>query len=550
MTAISSLGIGSNLDLTTLLANLKSGEQTALVPLQTQQTSFTSKLTAYGQLSSALSGLQAAATALSSSALYQGVKASSSASDVLSATAASSATGGSYAINVTQLSQAQSLATVGVASTTAKIGTGVPTTVTIDFGTVSSTRLDAESSKYVATLDADSGKYTGATFTADSTRAAASITINSTNNTLEGIRDAINKSTMDVTASIVNDGGTLPNRLVLTSKTSGETSSMRISVTGQQYVPEVAEVPAVPEVQAEDGSIVQAYVPAVPAVPAVAADPLVALLTNNPTGEATHQQLQQTVVAQNAKLTVNGLNVTSASNSVASAIQGVTMTVVKIGSSTLTAAQDTSSVQSAITTFVSAYNSLQTVSKQLSAFDTTKKTGAALLGDSVLRNIQVGIRSALTSPQVDDGSGLTMLSQIGLSFQKDGTLAIDSTSSTSSKSWTNPVKLSSVLDSNLSGVARLFAGKSGVGGYGTQLAALITTYTDATTGTLTSATKGINSSLDKLSTQYTATTERIDATVARYKAQFTQLDQMISRMNQTSSYLTQQFDAINNSTSK
>jgi len=518
MTAIASLGIGSNLDLTTLLANLKSGEQSALVPLQTQQTSFTAKLTAYGQISSALASLQTAATTLSKSTLYQSVKATSSATDVLSATAASTATSGVYALNVTQLAQAQSLATLGVASSTAHIGIGmpgsatiVPTTVTIDFGTVSSTRLDVESGKYVATLDADSGKYTGATFTADSTRTAASITINSTNNTLEGIRDAINTNTaIGVTASIVNDGGTSPNRLVLTSKTSGETSSMRIAVSGDAAV--------------------------------------ASLLSNNP-ADLPGAQLQQTVAAQNTKLTVNGIAVTGASNSVVGALQGVTMTVSKVGTSTLTVAQDTSSVQSAITTFVSAYNSLQTVSKQLSAYDATKKTGAALLGDSVLRNIQVGIRSALTSPQTDDGSGLTMLSQIGLSFQKDGTLAIDSTSSASSTNWANPIKLSNVLGSNLSGIAHLFSGNSGVGGYGTQLAALIATYTD-TSGTLSAATKGINSSLDALSKQYSATSDRIDTTVARYKAQFTKLDQMMSSMNATSSYLTQQFDALNNTTTK
>ncbi|MFZ4478447.1 MAG: flagellar filament capping protein FliD [Rhodoferax sp.] len=491
MAAISSLGIGSNLDLTTLLANLKSGEQSALVPMQKQQISFTSKLTAYGQLNSALSGLQTAATALSKAELFQGVKASSSDSAVLSATASASAASGTYAVNVTQLTQAHSLAAAGVASTSAKIGADVSTTVTIDFGTISG-----------GTLGTD-GKYTGATvFTPPAVPpTAASITIDSSNNTLAGIRDAINASTtLGVTASIINDGdATSPNRLVLTSKQSGEASSMRITVAGDTAIRD--------------------------------------LLANNPAGGVPAAQLQQTAVAQNTKLTVNGIAVTSATNSVAGAVQDVTMTVSKIGSSTLTVAKDTSSVQSAITTFVNAYNSLQSVSKQLSAFDTTKKTGAALLGDSVLRNIQVGIRSALTSPQTADSTGLTMLSEIGVAFQKDGTLLTDAT------------KLTAALGSKLSGVANLFSGNAGVGGYGTQLAALITTYTD-TTGTLSSATKGINSSLDKLSKQYTATTERIDATVARYKAQFTQLDQMISRMNQTSSYLTQQFDAINNTTTK
>ena len=488
MATVSSLGIGSNLDLTTLLANIKSGEQAPLVALQKQQTSFTAKLSAYGQLSSALSALQSASEALAKPALFAGVKVSSSASDVLSATAQSSATGGIYAVNVTQMSQAQSLATAGVATSTAKIASSMSTTkVMIDFGTIS-----------LGTLDAATGRFTGAVFAPASTPAATpenSIDIDPSKSSLADIRDAINASaTIGVTASIINDGGLSPNRLVLTSKQTGEASSMRITVTGDTNI--------------------------------------AALLANNPAGlPAT--QLQQTVAAQNTKLTVNGVAITSTNNSVVGAVQDVTMTVAKVGASTLTVQNDTGSVQGAISTFVNAYNSLQSVASKLSAFDADKKSGAVLLGDSVLRNIQIGIRSTLTNAQADDDSGLTMLSQIGVSFQKDGKLTIDST------------KLTAALGSKLGGVAHLFSGQTGVGGYGNQLAALITTYTE-TDGTLASATKGINSSLDILSKRYTATSERIDATVARYKAQFTQLDLMMSRMTATSTYLTQQFDALNN----
>lgn len=487
MATISSLGVGSNLDLNALLANLRSAEQAPLIALQQQQRSYTSRLSAYGQLSSALSALQTASAALAKPALFQGVKATSSATDVLTATALSTAAVGSYALNVTQLAQAQSLAAAGVASTTAAIGGGALTTVTLDFGTISG-----------GTLDAATGKYTGATFTADTTRAATSITIDSSNNTLAGIRDAINASaTMGVTASVVNEGSATPNRLVLTSRQTGETSSMRITLTGD------------------------------PADTATSADPaLSSLLANDP---AATQNLQQTAAAQNTKLTVNGIAVTSATNTVAGAVQDVTMTVAKLGSSTLAVQKDSASVQAAITTFVNAYNSLQGVATKLTAFDATSKSGAVLLGDSTLRNIQVRIRSALTTAQVPDSSGLAMLSQIGVGFQKDGTLAIDST------------KLSTALGSQLSGVEKLFSGTAGIGGYGTQMSSLITGMTDSN-GTLTAATKGINTTLDSLGKQYSATSERIDATVARYKAQFTQLDMLMSSMNRTSSYLTQQFD--------
>ena len=515
MTAISSLGIGSNLDLTTLLANLKTGEQAPLVALQKQQTSYTAKLSAYGQLNSALSALQSASEALAKPALFTGVNASSSNTGVVSATAAAGAPSGVYAVNVTTLAQAQSLATGGVASSTAPIGAGAlgalstnPTTVTIEFGTIATSALpDPITGKYTVATPDSGGKYSGAFFIADSSRTAASINITPTNNTLAGIRDAINASTsIGVTASIVNDGSSTPNRLVLTSKTTGETSSMHITVSGDSAIS--------------------------------------TLLSNNP-GGAESAQLQQTVTAQNTKLTVNGIAVTSATSSVAGAIQDVSMTVNNVGTSTLTVQSDTGSVQNAITAFVKAYNNLQSVAGKLSAFDATSKAGAVLLGDSVLRNIRVGIRSTLTSAQDGESSALTMLSQIGVSFQKDGTLAIDSPNSADATNWSNPIKLSAVLGSNLSGVAKLFSGTNGAGGYGTQMAALISSYTDSD-GALSAATKGINSRLDKLSERYTATSERIDATVARYKAQFTQLDLMMSRMTATSTYLTQQFDALNN----
>lgn len=487
MATISSLGIGANLDLTSLLANIKSGEQAPLAALQRQQTSFTTKLSAYGQVNNALTTLQKAAEALAKASLFTGVKATSSATDVLGATAESSAPAGVYAVNVTQLAQAQSLASAGVANTTDALATGTDTTTLMfDFGKIAGGTLDAN------------GKYTGASFTPvtlPATTSANSINIDPAKSSLADIRDAINgNAELGVTASIVNDGSASPNRLVLTSKQTGETSSMRITVTGD---------PA-----------------------------LGTLLSNDPAGlPAT--QLQQTVAAKNTQLTVNGVAITSASNSVVGAVQDVTLTVAKEGSSTLTVANDTASVQAALTSFVNAYNGLQTVAGKLTAFDADKGVAGSLLGDGVLRSVQVRIRSALTSPQVAGSGGLTMMSQIGIAFQKDGTLAIDST------------KLTAALGSDLGGVANLFAGQDGVGGYGTQMAALLTSFTEPN-GIVASATKGINTTLDRLGKQYEATSERIEATVARYKAQFTELDLMMSRMTATSTYLTQQFEALNN----
>lgn len=475
MASIASLGVGSNLNLSGLLDQLANAERQPLVLLQRQQISYTAKLSAYGSLQNALSSFQAAAAKLSDATLFQGVKASSSALDVLTATAAATSAPGSYAVNVTQLAQAQSLAATGVASTSTAIGAGAATTVTLDFGTISG-----------GTLDAATGKYTGATFTADSTRAATSITIDASNNTLTGIRDAINGSaTMGVTASIVNDGSATPNRLVLTSKRTGETSSMRIAVAGDAA--------------------------------------LSGLLANDPTAT---QNLQQTATAQNAKLSVNGIAVTASGNTVVDAVQGVTMTLAKTGLGSLTLSRDSASVESAVGAFVSAYNSLQSTASQLSKYDAAKKTGAALVGDGALRTIQTQIRAALNTPQA---GALKVLSSIGVSFQKDGTIALDA------------AKLSSAFAASKDAVSELFAGTGGNTGYGKQLSALVDTFTRAD-GMLSTVTTGVKTSLKSLDAQYAATENRVQATVARYRAQFTQLDTLMSRMNSTTSYLTQQFD--------
>jgi flagellar hook-associated protein 2 len=492
MASISSLGVGSNLDLNTLLSGLRNAENAPLHAIQQQQTSYSAKLSAYGQLQAALGSLQTAATALSASTLFQGVKATSSASDVLGVSATSSAAAGSYTVNVTKLAQAQSLAAAGQASATADLAGG-PATIKIQFGTISGGVADG------------SGHYPNATtFTADPDRAAQTVDIAAGSSSLTDIRDAINaKTALGVTASIVNDGSGNPYRLVLTSKTTGEESSMQITVTG-----DVA---------------------------------LQNLLTYDPhdtdpdPGINGTQNMAETAVAKNAALKVNGIDVTSASNSVTDAIEGTTMTLASLGTSTVTVAKDTASVSSAITSFVTAYNNLQSTASKLSAYDAEKKSGAALLGDSALRNIQTRIRAVLGSPQAS--GTLTVLSQAGVSIDKTGTMQVNST------------KLNAALSSDLSGVATLFSGVSGSGGYGRQVDTLITSF-NSSTGLLKSAQNSVNTTLKALDKEYERTQERVDATIARYQTQFSQLDTLMARMNQTGAYLTQQFSAMNNVKSK
>lgn len=482
MASISSVGVGSNLDLSSLLSQLQTAENAPLAALETKAKSYTSKLSAYGQIQSALESLQSAAKKLGDPALFQGVTGTPTVSGILAATSTDASSAGNYNITVSQLAQAQSMIAKGQATSSTAIGSGK---VTIDFGTVSG-----------GTFDAATGTYSGASFASDLTRTAKSITIDSSNNTLAGIRDAINAANMGVQASIVNDGSGTPYRLVLASKETGEASSMRIKVDGDAALQN--------------------------------------LLGNDPAGT---QNLQQTLAAQNAKLNVNGIAVTSASNTVKEAIQGTTLTLVQTGTTGLSMKANTTSMKTAITDFVKAYNSLQSTASSLTTYDADTQTGAALTGDTTLRNLMNRVRQVMSSPQASGTNEIKVLNEIGVSFQKDGTLVVDST------------KLDKALESNLAGVSKLFASGTGsTNGYGKQLDSLISSLT-GTGGSLKAATDGVTETIKDLDKQYDAMQTRIDATMARYKAQFTQLDVMMSSMNSTLTYLSQQFEAMNASAS-
>jgi flagellar hook-associated protein 2 len=191
-------------------------------------------------------------------------------------------------------------------------------------------------------------------------------------------------------------------------------------------------------------------------------------------------------------------------------------------------------VEAAITAFVTAYNGLQTTAGQLTKYDAETHSGAPLVGDSTLRTVQTRIRAALNTPQAGE---LKVLSRIGVSFQKDGTLAFDAT------------KLKTALAADPGAVTELFSGDgtpTGTGGIGKQMSTLLDGFTSKT-GMISNATSGIQTTLKSLDHQFTATQDRVDATVARYKAQFTALDMMVSRMQNTGNYLTQQFANMSSS---
>lgn len=142
---ISIPGIGTSIDVNSLVTSLMKVESQPLTQLQTQQSSYQTQLSAVGSLKSALSTFQTALSSLTSASNYSAMKASGYDTSMLSASVTGSAPAGSYAVNVTQLAQSQVLAAQGQASTTTAIGSGASTTISFSFGSVSGARFPAAS---------------------------------------------------------------------------------------------------------------------------------------------------------------------------------------------------------------------------------------------------------------------------------------------------------------------------------------------------------------------------------------------------------------------
>ena len=487
MAALDFLGIGSGMQLGSLLDQLATAERQPLKVLETQNTAYQAKLSGYGTIKSMLSAFQASANALAKLETFGAVKAQVGNGDVMTVATGSNAVPGDYSVNVKRLAQAQSLAGAGQAKQDAAIGTG---TLTFDFGVTGGYDDNPSSPTY--------GTYVNPTFT-PTANGSKTVTIDSSNQTLQGIRDAINKAGIGVKASIINDGSGTPYRLVLNSEKTGEAMSMRI--TGSS-----------PELQALAGY-----------------DPVAGPQAGG---------MKEVVRATNAELTVNDIAITSASNVVTDAAQGVTMTLKKTGTTSMTLTQDLDSIKAAVQGLAAAYNNLQTAAKQLTAFDVKSGTKAALTGDGVLRGIQSTLRSVLNTPEggMRDGAPNT-LAQIGVTLTKDGTMSVDTK------------KLDAALAGNLGDVAALFGGDGTKGGFARRLSGAVDGMT-ATNGPLTAATKGLEQSVKDLGKRYDSMSQHIDANIKRYQKQFQALDLAVSQMNKTRDYLTQQFAAINNTNSK
>lgn len=385
-------GLGSGLDIKSLVSQLVAGERASSdLQLNRQEARYNQKFSALGSLKSVLGGFKSSFSALHSLSNFNGRVATSGDVTVFTASAGSTAVPNNYSLTVSQLATSHALASAGFAdSDETAIGTG---TLTIRRGTTD----------YVLGTDT----YNGFVLNPDST--VANITIDSSNNTLEGIMGAINEADIGVNAAIVNDGSGY--RLLLSSTETGEVNSLELSVTDG------------------DGNNTNNL-------------GLSRLAFN---ASATH--MVQTAAAADAEFTINGLAVSSASNITSTAIPGVTLTLKKVSASPveLNVKADTAKITASINSFIAGYNSYITTANNLSSYNAAQNIPAALLGDFTLRSIRGQIDTILRNSVAGLSAAITELSDLGITTTSTGTLILDST------------KLNAAITADIQNVTQMFA---------------------------------------------------------------------------------------------
>jgi flagellar hook-associated protein 2 len=446
MSSFRSLGVGSGLDLETLVANLLRAErQPREAQITRSRRLAQTRLSAFGTLKSAVSGLSTAVNALKDFRL--GLTAASSDPSRVGVRAGDGASAGQFVVGVSRLATAQSLASATFADPDATLGSGQLT-------------LSVGGESVVLGLDG-------------------------TNSSLRGVRDAIEQAGLGVQAVVVKDGEQY--RLLLTSGSTGLDGAMTLTAGA-------------------------------------------GLDTRLGSGAMT-----ETVAAQDAAFSVNGLSLTSSSNTVDDVVPGVTLTLAGVTEEAspvaVTVSTDRQDLRTRLESLVRAYNTLVDAMAAAGRADPEGVNSGPLVGDATLRAIQSRVGGVFSARQLNvPGGGPSSLLELGLSSDVSGRASLDAS------------RLADQLESDPAAVEQLvsaFAAKfsAALDGFG------------AAGGILDARRDNLSAELRRLDAQTEALDQRMEQVERRLRAQFSALDTLLAQFQNTSSYLTQQLESLSNLTS-
>ena len=434
----SSFGTGINVQQFVQFA--LAGQQANITALQTQQTGLNSQAAEITKISTDLSNLDNAVFALKDPlGVLSSQVATSSNSAVVNATASSSATPGSHSVVV------NSLATT--------------------------------SSHYTNALSTSSTAIPAGTFQVKvGSNAAATVTVDLTNNTLSQLADTINNQNIGVSASVIQDSNGY--RLALVSTASGATGDVTIS------------------------------------------------------GNTTGLSFTKAVTGTNASLVVDGIPISSASNTVSNVINGVTLSLGSPSPSapvTVNVNPDTTQATTAINNLVSAYNTV--IGEINSQFNVASdgSGGGPLETDNSLRDVQAQLLGAL-SYSIPGNNGIVNLASIGVNFNNDGTLSVDSG------------KLTSALSSNFSAVQNLL--QNSTNGFSQNLSTVLTNINGAGTGILSLDAQSVTSTSQSLTKQISDLQAALLVQQANLTTVYAQVNTTLQELPLLESQITQQLASV------
>ncbi len=372
MAGISSMGIGSGIDIRSLVNQLLAAErQPVQTRLDRQETRLQAELSSFGTLKSALSDFSNVVAKLGDAASFRSASTSSGNPEVIDLTGSADVTAAaSFGIQVVALAESQSVASGTFAGASAQVGGG---SLTFRFGTVSTD---------------EAGAVTG--FAQNPNRATATVEVPAEAATLADVRDAVNAAGIGIRASIIDDGS--GDRLVFVSEDTGAANGFLVDVADDDG-------------NATDGA------------------GLSALAFNE--GAA---NLQQSRSGADAALVVDGLDVTRPGNSISDLLPGATLELK--GTSAVPVEvrvePDRSKASKLVKDFVTAYNELQKQIEAVAGYDAESQQGGVLQGNSLVRSVEWSVRRLMTQRlEALEGRSVRALADVGIKTTREGTLEID-----------------------------------------------------------------------------------------------------------------------------
>jgi flagellar hook-associated protein 2 len=446
--AIRAGGIGSGLDVESIVSQLVALERRPINRVQNEQAQVNAQISAYGSLKSKISEFQSAMASLGSASSFKLFQGTSSDESVFTANVGSEALAGSYSVDVQSLAERDKIAFGPFADSNTTVGSG--------------------------TLNLSVG--------------SESFSINvGASDTLASIRTAINEASNNtgVTATIVNsDAGA---RLVLSSNETGTENALTVTVTG-------------------DGDGNDSDNAGLSALTYVSGG------TNYATSIST---------ANDAVVEIDGFAVTSSTNTISNAVDGISFTAKSLGTASLEVTRDDEAILESVNQFADAYNALRS--------EVNKQRNGQLEADSTLLSIERALSEVLNAGSEIDGSSFRYLIEAGISVNEEGVMEVDEAT------------ITETLSSDFNSFVNLFAAEGQ--GYAARMESLADGWL-ANDGLIDAREEGLNTQLDRLQDDELRLEARLEIVETRIRSQFTALDTLVSELTNTGNFLVQQLSSL------